>query len=94
MEEHLSLKRVLSDLLELSPDDERFEPKLHVLKEQVEHHHKEEEEKLFPKARKLFDEARLAALGGEMQKAMGEIERRGQPRRLVLSQTEEAAPLG
>lgn len=58
LEEHLSLKRVLADLLVLSLDDARFEPKLHVLKEQVEHHHKEEEEKLFPKVRKLFDEAR------------------------------------
>lgn len=93
LEEHLSLKRVLVDLLELAPDDERFEPKLHVLKEQVEHHHKEEEEKLFPKARKLFDDARLNALGAEMQATMGELQRQGQPRRLMLNQTEQAAPL-
>ena len=93
LEEHLSLKRVLADLLGLSPEDERFEPKLHVLKEQVEHHHKEEEDKLFPKVRKLLDEARLAALGGEMQGAMRAIEARGAPRRIVLGQTEEAAAL-
>src|SRR5690349_1062439 len=37
-EEHLSIKRVLADLLELSCDDEHFDAKLKVLKEQVTHH--------------------------------------------------------
>src|SRR5689334_10443524 len=47
LEEHLSLKRVMSDLLEMDTSDERWEAKMHVLKEQAEHHHKEEEEHLF-----------------------------------------------
>lgn len=39
----------------LSKDSEKFEPKLKVLKENVEHHAEEEEEKkMFSKARKLF----------------------------------------
>jgi hemerythrin superfamily protein len=62
LEEHLSLKRVLSDLLALATDDPQFSPKLHVLAEQLEHHHKEEEDHLFPRVKKLLDaEAREAA---------------------------------
>ena len=94
LEEHLSLKRVLADLVTLAPGDASFEPKLHVLEEQTEHHHHEEEEHLFPKARKILDEARLEALGAEMQKMADELDRHEKPRCLVLGQTDEAAPLG
>src|SRR3712207_6602511 len=38
LEEHLSLKRILADLLELDPSEQTFEPKFKVLKEQAEHH--------------------------------------------------------
>ena len=44
LEEHLSLKRLLADLLILDPTEKTFEPKFKVLAEQAEHHHKEEEE--------------------------------------------------
>ncbi|MGZ8265010.1 MAG: hemerythrin domain-containing protein, partial [Burkholderiales bacterium] len=43
LEEHLSLKRLLADLLELDPAEQTFDPKFKVLKEQAEHHHEEEE---------------------------------------------------
>lgn len=92
LEEHLSIKRVLADLVELPVDDPTFEAKLHVLNEQVEHHHKEEEEHLFPKARKLFDEARLEALGQELERADAALVK-AQPRARVLAQTETAAEL-
>jgi hemerythrin superfamily protein len=92
LEEHLSLKRVLADLLGMEASDERYEPKLHVLKEQAEHHHKEEEEHLFPKVRKLLDEERLEEVGREMEQRVGAL-LQGQPRKRVLGQTDEAAPL-
>ena len=57
LEEHLSLKRLISDLLELRANATAFDPKLHVLLEQAEHHHDEEEEKLFPKVKKLLTSA-------------------------------------
>jgi hemerythrin superfamily protein len=48
-EEHLAVKRVLADMLEMDGDDERFDAKLTVLKEHVRHHARDEEEgKLFP----------------------------------------------
>ncbi|WP_437606668.1 hemerythrin domain-containing protein [Sorangium sp. So ce834] len=92
LEEHLSLKRVLADLLALDTKDETFGPKLHVLAEQLEHHHKEEEEHLFPKVKKLLDDAAREELGQAMQARMTEL-RRGEPRKLVLAQTDAAAPL-
>lgn len=92
LEEHLSLKRVLADLVALPEGDEHFVPKLHVLKEQAEHHHKEEEEHLFPKARKLLADAELAALGERMEAAQLKLLEE-QPRKRAASQTEAAAKL-
>lgn len=93
LEEHLSLKRVMADLLELAPDDARFEAKMHVLKEQAEHHHREEEENLFPKVRQLLDAATLETLGQEMQALQQRLRREGEPREAVAGQTDQAAPL-
>lgn len=93
LEEHLSLKRLLSDLLELSFTDKTFEPKFKVLKEQTEHHHKEEEENLFPKVRKAMDETVRAELGRKMAQLQQRLTREGEPREAVSGETESAAPL-
>ncbi len=67
VEEHLSIKRLLADMIALSTSDDAFDAKLTVLKEQVSHHaHKEEEAKLFPKLRAMFDADERAALGNEV----------------------------
>ena len=92
LEEHLSIKRVLADLLDLPIDDPRFEPKFHVLKEQAEHHHEEEEGKLFPKVTKILDAAELEDLGATM-KAAQETLLAGRPRERARHQTEAAAEL-
>ena len=93
LEEHLSLKRLLADLLELDPAEQTFEPKFKVLKEQAEHHHEEEEEHLFPTAGKLLGSARRLELGNEMLELQKKLTRQGEPRELVTSQTDTAAPL-
>lgn len=93
LEEHLSLKRLLADLLILDPTEKTFEPKFKVLAEQAEHHHKEEEENLFPKVRKLLDAERLRTLGQEMQAMQQNLHREGAPREAVAEQTDAAAPL-
>jgi hemerythrin superfamily protein len=92
LEEHLSLKRVVADLLDLDVADPRFESKLHVLKEQAEHHHDEEEEKLFPPARKLLAEDELDELGDVMERAQTKL-LAGHPRELARQQTAAAAEL-
>ena len=93
LEEHQSLKRLLSDLLELQLTDKTFEPKFKVLKEQTEHHHKEEEENLFPKVRKTMDETVRAELGQKMAELQQRLTREGEPREVVSGETGSAAPL-
>jgi hemerythrin superfamily protein len=93
LEEHLSLKRLLADLIELDPSERTFEPKFKVLKEQAEHHHKEEEEHLFPKAMKLLDNGQRATLGQAMLDLQIKLGKAGEPRELVTEQTDAAAPL-
>ena len=93
LEEHLSLKRLLSDLLALQPGEQTFVPKFKVLKEQSEHHHEEEEENLFPKVSKLLDAAQLETLGEQMAGLQRRLHKEGEPREAVTEQTEKAAPL-
>jgi hemerythrin-like domain-containing protein len=93
VEEHLGAKRIIADLLEMSVQDENFDAKMKVLKEQIEHHIEEEEGELFPKVRKSFAKEELEALGTEMEAMFEELEK-GEPRKEVPAQTDEAAPLG
>jgi len=93
VEEHLAIKRVLADLLTMDLDDDEFDAKLSVLKEEVSHHaHEEEEDKLFPMLRKSMDADELAGLGNELL-AMFEQLIGGNPRLQVPKETAEAAPL-
>jgi hypothetical protein len=71
VEEHLAVKRLLADLLELDPDDpddaDEFDAKLSVLKESLSHHaHEEEEAKLFPQLRSLMTDDERAGVGNEV----------------------------
>ncbi len=56
---------VLDELPDVDVDDERFEAKVTVLDELIEHHVEEEEHEMFKIAEKLAAE-RLAELGDEM----------------------------
>ena len=93
LEEHLSLKRLLADLLALEPEDRTFEPKFKVLKEQTEHHHREEEEHLFPKVLTLLSLDQRVELADEMIELQRKLGREGDPRELVADEIEVAAPL-
>lgn len=93
VEEHLSVKRLLADLITLSPSDDAFDAKLKVLKEQVQHHaHKEEEGKLFPKVKKLFSSDERAAIGNEYL-VMFEEMMQSHPYKHVPAETAAAAEL-
>lgn len=94
VEEHLAVKRVLADMLELDVEDEHFAAKLTVMKELLRHHaHDEEEGELFPKVRKLLSGDELSALGNELLAMFEMLLERGQPRLTVPAQTAEAAQL-
>ena len=67
IEEHHQAKIFLRELSALTDDSQKFEPKLKVLIEDVEHHVQEEEGQMFPKIMELFDEQVLQELGKEME---------------------------
>ncbi|HEY5957148.1 MAG TPA: hemerythrin domain-containing protein [Polyangiaceae bacterium] len=92
VEEHLAAKRIIADLLDLSSEDESFDAKVKVLKEQIEHHVKEEEQQLFPKVRQKLNADKLEALGEQMEDLF-EQELEDDPSEKVPEQTLEAAPL-
>jgi hemerythrin superfamily protein len=93
LEEHLSLKRLLADLLQLEAGSETFEPKCKVLREQAVHHHKEEEEHLFPEVREMMDAVDRERLGEEMLALQRRMRHEGEPREVIAVQTDEAAKL-
>jgi hemerythrin superfamily protein len=93
VEEHLAVKRIIADLLEMSSDDPQFDAKITVLKENVEHHVEEEEGELFPKVRKLLNKNELEDLGVVMEDMAEELKASGAPRQSVPAETGEAAPL-
>lgn len=64
-EEHHVVDLIIEELQSVDLDDEQFDAKFTVLKENVEHHIKEEEEEMFPEAKKRMG-SRLPALGNEM----------------------------
>ena len=67
IEEHRQVKMFLNELDALVEDSEKFEPKLTVLIEDVEHHVKEEEETMFPLVKTQFEASVLDELGSEME---------------------------
>src|SRR4051812_4115004 len=92
LEEHLGIKRLLRDLLDLDPSEETFDAKLSVLREQVDHHVTEEKTDLFPKVRKLMTKEQLQTLGDDMATLMDELEGT-EPRERVRAETDQAARL-
>lgn len=71
LEEHHQVKMFLREISNLSDDSEKFEPKLKVLMEDVEHHVEEEETEMFPLVQAQFDAAVLEELGAEMEAEKG-----------------------
>ena len=92
VEEHLVVKRLIADLLDMEPSDENFVAKMKVLRENVDHHVEEEQDILFPQTRKLLDEDQLLALGVQMKAEFDEL-MEGEPRNEVPEQTDSAAPV-
>ena len=93
VEEHLQMKRLIADLLELSPEDPQFEAKMTVLEEEVSHHVEEEEAELFEKARRMLDSEDLDQIADEMQALADQLREEGTPRRRVPEHIDEAASI-
>ena len=94
VEEHLGAKRLLADMLDTDVEDQAFDAKLKVLKEQVEHHVKEEEFELFPKVLELFSEEKLEQLGERLVELSANVrEGVAEPREMVPEETDAPAPI-
>lgn len=75
IEEHRQAKMFLKELDALADDSEKFDPKLKVLMEDVEHHVQEEEGEMFPMVEEQFDEEVLNELGAEMEAEKSSFQR-------------------
>lgn len=92
LQEHLQMKRLLADLLDMDPSDERFDAKVTVLEEEVLHHVEEEEDEMFKQVKKEFPKEMLEALGAEMEKMAGEL-KASEPRTEIPNETAQAPTL-
>lgn len=70
-EEHHVVDLVLAELPEVDPEAERFEAKMTVLSELIEHHVEEEEGEMFPMAEKKLGAERMKELGERMEQMAG-----------------------
>ncbi len=77
IEEHKQVKKLVREIGKLGKTSDKFEPKLKVLQENVEHHAEEEEEgKMFPKIRELMNPVELRELAAELEAAKGQRRQR------------------
>lgn len=74
--------------------DDAFDAKVKVLKEQIEHHVKEEEEELFPKVKKQFSKTQLQEMGQLMEQMVAHIAAGvAEPRQMIPSETGKPAAI-
>lgn len=67
IEEHHVVDQLLGELDESPKDSDEWIAKLTVLKENVEHHVEEEEEEMFPKARKVLSDSEAEEMGAQVE---------------------------
>lgn len=66
-QEHHVVDVIIGELRNLSPSDEMWAAKAKVMQESLEHHIEEEEEKMFPQARKEMSKEEIEELGRQME---------------------------
>ena len=69
--EHASAKDLIEQIQDMDASEELYDAKLKVLGEYVEHHVREEEDEIFPKAR--ISDMDLETLGGELAERRHEL---------------------
>jgi hemerythrin superfamily protein len=68
-EEHKQVKTLLREIERLKDGSERFDAKLKVMQENIEHHVEEEERELFPQLKQFYSNTELGQLGAELAAA-------------------------
>jgi hemerythrin superfamily protein len=72
-EEHHLVDLVLAELRRTDPGTDPFAAKAKVLKDLVEHHAEEEEDELFPRARRLLEKEELVEIGRRVKARKKEL---------------------
>ncbi len=93
LEDHLEVKRMIAELMEMEVSEPEFRQLVLELKEAVMDHVGEEESDMFPKVRGLFTVVELEAMGEEMENTMAELLAEGQPSANVPAETDAPAPI-
>jgi hemerythrin superfamily protein len=93
VEEHLSMKRLVAEIMEGGADDERFETRVKVLRDVVRDHVEEEEGELFPRVRKVCTRDELEDLGDRMSALAEKLLEESEPSRRIPGQTDRPAPI-
>ena len=75
VEEHHVVTTLMEELKGLDPKDERDDAKFTVLMENVAHHIEEEENVMFPAARRVLSADELQQLGARMRTLKAQAER-------------------
>ena len=95
LEEHLEVKKLIANLLDMEPNDPAFEALCKELQSGVLDHVGEEENELFPKISSLLDAAKLEELGEEMEELATELKSAGapvKPRELAAMESKQPPP--
>ena len=66
LEEHEGVNKLIEEIKETEPDDERMDGLMETLISEVKDHVKEEEKDLFPKLQKTFDKETFKDMGKKM----------------------------
>jgi iron-sulfur cluster repair protein YtfE (RIC family) len=75
IEEHHQAKIFLREISSLKEDSGKFDPKLQVLMEDIQHHVQEEEGEMFPMVEEQFDSDTLEKLGTEIEAAKSKLKK-------------------
>lgn len=65
--EHREVKQILREIGRLSAEDDQWSEMINELKIVVRHHTEEEEDRIFPAARREFDKRRLDEIGQQIE---------------------------
>jgi hemerythrin-like domain-containing protein len=93
VEDHMSLKRLVAELLETDAEDRVFDALVATLRAEVREHVVAEEKRVFPIVRRRLSPVRLRRLAYEMRVLEFELRIASNPRLIILADTELRAPL-
>lgn len=75
-EEHHLVDLVFNEIKKVSASSDKFAAKAKVIKDLVEHHAEEEENEMFPRARKLIDSEQLYEIGTQLQAKKAKLDKK------------------